>query len=263
LILGVVILKGQIGESLMVAFQKFLLGLLCWISFSFVWAKEDIRIPPQLKAAIAAGDVSLDSEFKVTDEIRGLVLKRGIDHFLVYETKDGNVIEGSIIAPSGQNLTEQHKQTILPSRDLKLAISMMEQLGGANVVTEGARKSKSSVYIFVDLNCGYCFYLWQATRDYVNKHPDVQLKWVPVAVLGEDSGVKSAHVLANGGALDIFSDYKINYRKKKGDLSGMTAKGRQLTLQNNQVLRSFGYSGTPSMLFVDENGVAGEVQGMP
>lgn len=247
----------------MFVLRSLIVGWVCLTASSVVLAKSDIRVPPQLDAAIASGDVSLHSEFKVSDQIRGLVLKRGIDHFLVYETKDGNVIEGSIIAPSGKNLTEEHNQTVLPPRDLKLAVSMMEKLGKENVVIEGAKNAKSSIYLFVDLNCGYCYYLWQATRDYIKKYPDIQLKWVPVAVLGEDSAVKAAHILADGGSLDVFSDYKVNYRKKKGDPSGMTTKGRQLTIQNNQMMRSLGYSGTPAMLFVDAKGVAGEARGMP
>lgn len=247
----------------MLVIRNVLLGGVCFLAASFVWAKEEIRVPPQLQGAISAGDVSIHSEFKVSNEIRGLVLKRGIDHFLVYETKDGNVIEGSIIAPSGKNLTEEHTRTVLPPRDLKLAVSMMDQLGDENVVIEGPKKAKGAIYLFVDLNCGYCYYLWQATSDYVKKYPDLQLKWVPVAVLGEDSAVKAAHILADGGSLEVFSDYKKNYRKKKGDPSGMTAKGRQLTMQNNQMMRSLGYSGTPAILFVDSKGVAGEARGMP
>ncbi|MDX1669234.1 MAG: hypothetical protein R3194_07450, partial [Limnobacter sp.] len=56
---------------------------------------------------------------------------------------------------------------------------------------------------------------------------------------------------------------KKGYRKIKGDPNGMNSQGRQLTLQNNETMRSLGYSGTPAILFVDANGNAGEARGMP
>ncbi|MDX1669115.1 MAG: hypothetical protein R3194_06845, partial [Limnobacter sp.] len=120
---SVVILTRFYKEIVLILLIKTaLLGLI--LPASLLWA-NDIRVPPQLKKVVQAEDVSVHSEFKVSDEIRGLVLKKGIDFFVVYETQDGNVIQGSIIDPSGKNLTAEHMQSVVPQRDLKKAAAMV------------------------------------------------------------------------------------------------------------------------------------------
>lgn len=246
--------------------MRFLKYIVFSLSFFAVqhlaFAKDDIKVPATLKSAVEAGQIKVHSEFKVTDSLRGVILQEKGEYFLVYETSDGYLIQGNVYAPTGESLTDEHLAKV-PAKEATEAFKAFEALPLENLVIEGAMKAKHHVYVVVDLNCTYCVKLWKASRPYLEKHKDVQIRWVLVALLSEDSKTKALGVFESDKPLETFTYYKSNYDNRvKGAAKG-TDKAERILAQNTQLFRSLGYRGTPVVVYPDKDGVAREIGGMP
>ncbi len=72
------------------------------------------------------------------------------------------------------------------------AAAVLADIGQATWVTEG--KGRRAVYVFFDPNCPACLALYQNLRSFLASH-DLQLRWIPVAVVNATSPGKSAAIL--------------------------------------------------------------------
>src|SRR5580698_3040556 len=80
---------------------------------------------------------------------------------------------------------EQPTHTYLPA-------SAVEQLQQTSVIVEGATgdKVKSTIYVFMDPNCIFCHYAWEAFQPY--EAVGLQVRWIPLGFLKADSQGKAA-----------------------------------------------------------------------
>lgn len=242
---------------------KVMFAALLMVAFSgSALAAKKVKPPAMLKEAVEAGQLSIHNEFTVTKGLRGLVVQEGREFFLVYETADGYLVQGSIFSPTGENLTEIHLSK-LPEKDATEPYAALEDLPAENLVIEGPMSAKRHVYIIVDLNCVYCYMLWKATRPYLEKYDDVQIRWVVVAMLRKDSETKALHVFESDKPLETFTYYKSNFERKIQGKADGSDKAKRIVAANTNLMRTMGYSGTPAVVYPDGEGIAREIKGMP
>ena len=137
----------------------------------------------------------------------------------------------------------------------KEAAQVLAHISEATVIAEG--RGTRVVYVFFDPNCPYCHKLFRALRPWVGKD-DLQLRWVPVAVLTPTSVTKAAAILQARNRLEALKANEDNYgtNREAGPGGGivpatsMTAPTRNMLKANNAVLDRAGiYNAVPLMVF--------------
>jgi thiol:disulfide interchange protein DsbG len=85
-----------------------------------------------------------------------------------------------------------------------IASNLLDDIDQATWITEGS--GKHIVYIFFDPNCPHCHKLYETLRPLIARR-DLQLRWVPVAMLTDTSLGKAAAILQ---AADPLSALQMN-----------------------------------------------------
>lgn len=172
-------------------FKQFLAGMAIFMLFavtstSLVQAgmKEDSK---KIKAMLAKQMPDL----KVT-EVNKTPLK-GIYEVVMppqifYVSADANyVVSGNIInAKTGENLT-------LPQRD-KVRAQAVDMLGEDSMIVFAPKKTKHTVTVFTDIDCGYCRKLHKEIEAYNKLGIKVRYTAYPRAGIGSDSYKKAVSV---------------------------------------------------------------------
>src|SRR5580698_4973822 len=107
----------------------------------------------------------------------------------------------------------QPAQTYLPA-------SAVAQLQQTSVIVEGATgdKVKSTIYVFMDPNCIFCHYAWEAFQPY--EAVGLQVQWIPMGFLKPDSSGKAAALLdaRDGAALLRENEVKFSEANESGGI---------------------------------------------
>jgi len=139
---------------------------------------------------------------------------------------------------------------------------MMQHLDRAHWIASGRSSSTRVVYIFTDPNCPFCHDLWKALR--TNRAPEVQIRYLLVAVINADSRGKSAAILESDDPA-----HALEMHERKFDSGGIASKrgsssATNETLGMNQALmQSLHIYGTPGLVYLDEHGAVKVFAGMP
>jgi thiol:disulfide interchange protein DsbG len=139
---------------------------------------------------------------------------------------------------------------------------MMQRLEGAHWIASGARSSARVVYVFSDPNCPYCNDLWKALK--TARAPDVQIRYLLVAVIDADSRGKDAAILESADPAAT-----LEAQETKFDTGGIASKATwqpatAATLSSNEALMdALHIYGTPGIVYVDQNGQTKVFAGMP
>jgi thiol:disulfide interchange protein DsbC len=168
----------------------------------------------------------------------------GLDEFvsgakLYYVSGDGDYfIEGSVIdVKSNKDLTE--------ARLGEGRIAELDKVGLNNMIVFKPKKTKHVVYVFTDIDCGYCRKLHSEMEQYMAAGLEIRYLFFPRAGLGSDSYNKAVAVWCakdRQGALT---------KAKKGESIDM--KECENPVQAHMKLgEELGASGTP--MLVTENG---------
>ncbi len=178
----------------------------------------------------------------------------------VYVSADGQqVFLGQIVDADGNNLTARQLAAFMPQLDPKVIWKRLEQ---AAWVREGPAKAKRIVYSFTDPNCPYCHKLWLQTQRY----PDagLQIRHVLVAIIKPDSLPKAAAILQAADPAKAFDEHQQHY-----DQGGITAlanpdpKVAARIRLNNALMDDLGITGTPAMVYQDNDGRIQIMDGLP
>lgn len=218
-----------------------------------------VKVPKQIKAGIDSGGVTLESSFPVGDALNGLVLKTNNRYDIVYTTKDGKyVIVGNLFDEAGKKLSQVHAERYIPKPDYT---KLYNQLEKSTYIQEGSDNA-NAVYVFFDVNCVFCHYIWKASQAYIKA--GATIRWVPVAILRQDSLTKAAAILEADNPLAVFAEQSSKFStggiKGKVDVSGST---RNKLDANKNLMSDFGLGGTPAVLYKDAQGKVRIVEGMP
>jgi len=220
-------------------------------------------VPAVLNGAVRAG-VKIVKQFPAPSGLTGWVLAQGAKYSVVYTTSDKKtLIAGVLLDERGQNLSSLHEAAQVPQPDLSAAFVKLEK---SAYVTEGAtRNPKSVIYVFVDANCPYCHYLWQAVQPY--EATGLQVRWIPVATLGPTSMPKAVSVLAATDKLAAFRKMEENHGKPWTAPAGVSASSHPsiaTAIQaNGEAMEAFGIGGTPGVVWRDKQGKVRVRSGMP
>lgn len=144
----------------------------------------------------------------------------------------------------------------------KESSGLLQQLEHARWIATGAKSSTRVVYIFTDPECPYCNKLWKAMK--TATAPDVQVRYLLVAVIDSDSRGKDAAILESANPAATFERHEAAY-----DNGGVAPKSTPLpatnaTIAGNEALmQQLHIFGTPGLVYLDEHQGLRVFAGMP
>jgi thiol:disulfide interchange protein DsbG len=139
---------------------------------------------------------------------------------------------------------------------------LTQNLEQAKWIAAGSKSPTRVVYVFTDPNCPYCHDLWQAMQ--TARAPDVQIRYLLVAVINEESRGKDAAILESK---DPLASFEKNERTFAAD--GIAAKPTWLPATNEAIARDEALMaelhilGTPGLVYWDEQHKPRIFAGMP
>lgn len=219
-------------------------------------------VPQALQPALRDG-LRVTSTFSAASGLTGWVMRQPDGEYTVlYTTADGQtLVIGELLSGAGQNLSEQYAERYVPHLDLT---ALWGQLEKANVVVAGAKQaSKSAIYVIVDPNCIFCHLLWIALKPY--EAAGLQVRWVPVGFLHEDSSAKAAAILKGGESALEQCQQHFDVQAESGGIAGIdvTPELRAKLESNLQLMREARVQGTPGIFYKDAAGHVMRHDGMP
>ena len=157
---------------------------------------------------------------------------------VVYTTADGQtLLAGMAVDMAGQNLTAKYAEEHMPMTDYSPAYEAFTK--SANTVLVGSKTAKAEMTVIYDANCGYCKALHSLVTPAVEAG-ELRVRYVPVAILGGDSNLKAAGLLA---AKDAAAALKTPEVSNDGDLLAKVAA-------NTEMMRKYGFNGTPVVMYM-------------
>ncbi|MBI3576200.1 MAG: thioredoxin fold domain-containing protein [Gammaproteobacteria bacterium] len=144
--------------------------------------------------------------------------------------------------------------TVASTQASSPADAVLTDLPKATWIAEG--EGRRAVYIFFDPNCPACQLLYRHLRTLIEPH-DLQVRWVPVAVVNATSAGKAAAILQ---APDPLAALRHNEERYHGETySGgieediPTAETQQKLRTNERLLDRLDIPVVPTMLFTDKD----------
>jgi thiol:disulfide interchange protein DsbG len=144
---------------------------------------------------------------------------------------------------------------------------LLEGIDQATWITEG--KGKRVIYIFFDPDCPYCHKLYESLSPLVDGH-DLQLRWIPVAMLTSTSEGKAAAILQASNPLETFrkneDDFGLNDSGPGGGItpaSAITDKTSLELISNLSLLQEQNLFTVPVVVFRAKDGQGFMFNGAP
>lgn len=242
-------------------------------------AIERGRLPAVLNAAIGPSG-SAHQRFDAGSGLTGWVISSAQGHGVMAYTfnDDTRLIFGDILqlgndgqievvspvineggVPVAKSTLAQPKAPDLPS--------MWAQAEKSNWFPQGAAdpKDKPIVYVFADANCIFCHFAYKALAPYMEKNL-LQVRWIPVAVLGPTSVDKAAALLASSEPAADMSLGHLAWKEKGSDgfkSLTPTPEHEAKIKANNAFMAETGAGGTPAFIYKDKAGNTQIEYGMP
>jgi thiol:disulfide interchange protein DsbG len=141
-------------------------------------------------------------------------------------------------------------------------VGLMHRLDRAKWIGTGAKSAERVVYVFTDPDCPFCNELWKAMQK--ARAPDVQIRYLLVAVIDADSRGKDVAILEAKDPVAAFEKSERNF-----DQGGIAAKSSALpetteTISfNGDLMSALHIFGTPGLVYQDEHGQVKVFAGMP
>ena len=161
----------------------------------------------------------------------------------------------SLLAEAGQPLGAETRSR--SSNDTLLAA-----LPEATWIADG--QGRRSVYIFFDPNCPSCQLLYRNLRTFVASQ-DLQVRWIPVAIVNATSEGKAAAILQARDPRAALRQNEEHYRSESysgGIEEDIPSRATERKLRaNERLLNRLDIPVVPSMLFADKQGNAVLIQG--
>jgi thiol:disulfide interchange protein DsbG len=218
--------------------------------------------PPALEFPIKQG-FSVVRSFKAVSGLTGWVMQDKDGQYNVfYTTADGlTLVTGHLVTDQGEDVSEQYVAQYVPQPDLS---ALWGQFQKASIVVTGTTGApKSAIYVVMDPNCIFCHLLWIALKPY--EAAGLQVNWVPVGFLREDSTPKAAALLKGGEAAMQRSQQYFDIKTESGGIAGIPVTPQLKTkLDYNLALMHAGnVQGTPGIFYKDSTGHVVHSDGMP
>ena len=182
----------------------------------------------------------------------------------VYTTADKKtLLAGALIGERGESISALYEKKYVPKPDLGVLFLQLEK---STNVTEGAVASaKATIYVFVDANCPYCHSAWLAFQPY--EKAGLQVRWIPVAILGPTSMPKAIEVIVAADKLAAFRAMEANHGKAWTASTRSSEAAQPVAAaairRNGELMQRFGIAGTPGLIWKDKQGKVQIRSGMP
>lgn len=219
--------------------------------------------PKPIQGAVASG-VQVVKSFPAASGLTGWVLSQGGRYSIVFTTADRKtLLAGVLIDENGENLSSQYEEKYVPKPNFG---ALFPQLEKSSYVIEGAAKNpKNVIYVFFDANCPFCHYTWQALQPY--EKAGLQVRWIPVAVLGPTSLPKAIEIMAASDKTAAFRKQEENSGKSWTPSAASSETAQPAIVQrirdNATLMEKFGIAGTPGVVWKDAHGSVQVKGGMP
>ncbi len=141
-------------------------------------------------------------------------------------------------------------------------VGLMERLDRAHWIAAGAKSSSRVVYVFTDPNCPFCNDLWTAMKTV--RAPDVQIRYLLVAVISPDSRGKAGAILESPNPAAALEEHERHFSG-----GGIAAKSTiqptsgEVVSVNEALMQSLRIFGTPGLVYLDANKEVKVFAGMP
>ncbi|MDH5446643.1 MAG: DsbC family protein [Gammaproteobacteria bacterium] len=154
---------------------------------------------------------------------------------IIYVSSDANyVISGNLInANTGDNLT-------LPQRD-KVRAQAVDMLGEKSMIVFAPKKTKHTITVFTDIDCGYCRKLHKEVAEYNKLGIAVRYTAFPRAGIGSESYKKAVSVWCA-------SDRKAAMTKAKNGQNVPDKDCKNPVADHYRMGEQLGISGTPALV---------------
>lgn len=222
--------------------------LLALSGFASLATAKDYPAPI---GAMQAKGVEILSTFAAPGDLEGYAAIYHGRPLAIYLTGDKqHAIIGSLLDADGNDLTTPVIDEQINRPQSTIIWNKLDK--EAHWVAEGAKKADKVVYVFTDPNCPYCKRFWNDAQPWV-KSEKIQLRHIPVGVLGESSRKKAAYILAAKDPAKALAD---NESGKTPARENAIADAQAKQLDNNlQLMTQVGASGTPAILYLDDTGM--------
>jgi thiol:disulfide interchange protein DsbG len=212
------------------------------------------EVPAALQRAKVQGGLEIFKDFEAAGGLHGWVVKdkSTSKYVVVYTTPDGQVLlAGMALDVNGQNLTGKYAEQYVPATDYSPAFKAFTS--EATSVIWGSKKAKAEVTVVMDPNCPFCQLFERMLKPAVDDGK-LRVRLVPVAILGHDSPQRAAGLLV-AKDVDAYMAKDIVAGEFTGDVPTSMDQGALAQVKaNSDLMRKFGFNGTPAVLYMSGNG---------
>jgi thiol:disulfide interchange protein DsbG len=141
-------------------------------------------------------------------------------------------------------------------------VGLMQRMDRAKWIAAGAKSEKRVVYVFTDPDCPFCNELWKAIQ--TARAPDVQIRYLLVAVIDADSKGKDAAILESKDPAAALEKSERNY--EHGGIApqaDMLPQTKETISFNGDLMAALHIFGTPGLVYMDEHNQVKVYAGMP
>lgn len=140
-----------------------------------------------------------------------------------------------------------------------------KRLKSSKWIRDGKADAPRIVYVISDPNCGWCHRFWDVTRPWVNAGK-VQIRHILVGFIQDSSEGRAAAILSAQDQLDALAQNELSIKQGKGGLAPapvVSAEVEKTLSDNFQLMKDFGFQGTPAIIYADESGDMVTMSGFP
>lgn len=138
-----------------------------------------------------------------------------------------------------------------------------KRLNVASWVRDGKMDAPRIVYVITDPNCVWCHRFWEASRPWVDAGK-VQVRHILVGIIKPSSAGKAAAILAAPDKSAALTLHELNVtRGGIAAASVVSELARNALADNLQLMKDFGFSGTPAIVYTNSKGNVAAMAGFP
>jgi len=227
---------------------------------------------PAIVRDVLSPDDRVVKAFSVSADLTAWVLHsadRPTDAAILYTMNDDSfLLHGRVFrmdkADGSEELTELTARYIAHYKPVVDVEGQWAQITSSHWLRDGAPDDKATriIYGFFDANCIFCHYAWLAFEPYMQQ--GLQIRWIPVAVIGETSAVKAAALYGAQDASAAMRAGHTNWESGGFEQADHVSADVQDRLDAHLTLmRKVGAGGTPAFLWKDASGKVQIAHGMP
>lgn len=149
------------------------------------------------------------------------------------------------------------------AESLNIQKTAWKRLESAKWVRDGKEDAPRIVYVITDPNCIWCHRFWEASRPWVDAGK-VQIRHILVGIIKNTSEGKAAAILSAPDSSNALKKHELSSKDGGIGEAKVVPDAIKKTLADNlQLMKDFGFRGTPAIIYSDTNEDMVAVSGFP